>query len=180
MDFSLEKYIEEKERIYNEDEAIYLANYKELNKKYNIIFDYYLGDELGIPKNRIIIFDKGKDNLITIDYDNSIEKHTISSEDLNSIKESINKNNYIFTDGKVALAPILDGTTHTINVMSDNKFNSIETFNLWYWYFEKDVMKTDASEEEKKYTKSIIDLIDDIEEVLEKYNVYIQLDYDEE
>ena len=48
---------------------------------------------------------------------------------------------------------------------------------LVFW---KNVIKTDVSEEEKKYTKSVIDLIDDIDEVLEKYNIYIQIDYEEE
>ena len=179
-DFDLLKYMDEKSKIYDDDDDKYISNYKMLLNRFSIILEYFLGDALGMPKKWVIIFDKEKDNVITVDEDNSINKYTVSSEDLKLIKECINKNDYIFTDEKVASTPILDGTTHKINVISDNRFKSIETYNLWYWYFEKDVMKTDVNEEEKKYTKSVIDLIDDIEEVLEKYNVYIQLEYDDE
>lgn len=166
-DFNLEQYLKDRDNI----------GYKELNKKYNIIFDYHLGDSIGMPENWIIIFDKKNNNVCTFDLDNGLSKHTISIEDLNNIKECINKNKYIFTDGEVAYSPVLDGTTHTINVSSGNDFKSIETSNLWYWFFEGDVMRRDISEEEKKYTKCLINLINDIQKNLDKYDLCIELNY---
>ena len=176
--FDLESYLNERLNIYNKNEKKYLDNYKKLLKKYNILFEYYLGDALGFPISTLIIFDSPKDNVLNIDSNSKIYKCTISEEDLNTIKGYLS-NDMLFMDGETPKSNLLDGTTHTINILSDDKFKSIKVLNLWYWYFDKNVLDTDALEEEKKYTKLLINLIDDIAEVLNKYDIKIELDYDE-
>ena len=67
-----------------------------------------------------------------------------------------------------------------LKFFNDDKFNSINTNNLWYCFLEKDVMKTDIVNEEKKYTKNLISLMDDISDILIKYNIEIKVYFDEE
>ena len=67
-----------------------------------------------------------------------------------------------------------------LKFFNDDKFNSINTNNLWYCFLEKDVMKTEIVNEEKKYTKNLISLMDDISDILIKYNIEIKVYFDEE
>ncbi|MBR7042190.1 MAG: hypothetical protein IKI04_01685 [Bacilli bacterium] len=130
-----------------------------------VIFKHELKDAYQIPLSSIYITDSDKDNVII---DN--EKYSIDKESINTIKESLNDDK-LYTDNEVLFPPVLDGTLHKI-LLSGNKTKEIECFNLWYWTNEEiNSVKEDMNKEDLEYTKSILKLIDIIQNILDDNNI---------
>ena len=128
----------------------------------NILFKHELTGAWNEPVNSITIIDNTKDNVLIYK-----KKYTISSDYIDQIKELLN-NPILKSEGELLFAPVLDGTNH--NILLSNKIK-ISCHNLWYWD-DKTLSEHSKKEKEKyEYTKALIDLINSIQEILNKNNI---------
>ena len=128
----------------------------------NILFKHELTGAWNEPLNSITILDDKKDNVI-IDK----KKYTISSEYIKKIKELLN-NPILYLESDLLYAPVMDGTCHKILLSNKKK---IAANNLWYWD-EETFNKCDKSDKkEYDYTKTLIDLINNIQEIIDENNI---------
>ena len=88
-----------------------------------VLFKHELKDAWGLPISSITILDMDKDNVM-IDED----QYTLPMESINAIKELL-KNPDLQLNNEILNAPVLDGTSHKIQ-LNDKE---IDCFNLWYW-----------------------------------------------
>lgn len=127
-----------------------------------IIFKHELKDAYGMPLGSITIKDDTKDNLIIED-----EKITLSNESIEKIKELLN-NKDLELNAEVVFPPVLDGTIHELF------FNGkkIECCNLWYFKDDSDYQENEVfTKDDIKYTKAIVNLINEIQNILNNNNI---------
>lgn len=127
-----------------------------------IIFKHELKDAWGIPESSITIKDDTKDNLIIDD-----EKFTLSNDSIEKIKELLN-NKDLELKAETVVPQVLDGTMHVLY------FNGkkIECCNLWYFENDSDYEENeDFTENDIKYTKAIVNLINKIQKILDDNNI---------
>ena len=143
-------------------------------KYHNYIEIEKLHSEKGTWKYNYIVFEKLADKDIYLQNKPDREKPGLVKPDVVKPSNYISNNNILNNKDKYDKCNGLED----FEIFSDDKFNSINTNNLWYWFLEKDVMKTDIVNEEKKYTKNLISLMDDISDILIKYNIEIKVYFD--
>ena len=146
-------------------------------KYHNYIEIEKLHSEKETWKYNYIVFEKPADKAIYLQNKSDREKPGVVKPDVVKPSNYISNNN-ILNNNKDKYDKC--NGLEDFEIFNDDKFNSINTNNLWYCFLEKDVMKTDIVNEEKKYTKNLIYLMDDISDILIKYNIEIKVYFDEE
>ncbi len=168
---------------YDEFEKPFIEKRSILNKKYNIILKHDLNNAWQQSEAEFYIIDSDKDNIVIIKYGKK-ESYSISTNDINLIKEYLTNNNALFKKYDVAFPPVLDGTSHEIYISNDNNDIEIECSNLWYW-MEEDVYSkyVNATEEERMYTKKLVELFKKIQKIITSNNIVyniLEIEEDEE
>ena len=137
-----------------------------------VLFKHELKDAYEMPISSITIIDNTTNNVIINE-----KTYSIPIESINYIKEILNDED-LYSNKDVLFPPILDGTSHNI-ILSSNKKKEIECFNLWYW--DEEGAFDDYNKEDIKYTKLIINLINNIQNILNKNKIkfYIITYYDD-
>jgi len=121
------------------------------------------------PISSITIFDAKENNVII-----NGQKHLMREKFIEELKELLS-NPELYTEGEIAVAPVLDGTCHMITFAGEKK-KTIECYNLWYW----DMEGFDDCDQDSTYTKLILDLINKIQEFLWFDGIEFDMLYDEE
>lgn len=143
-----------------------LEKIKFIIKKANVIFSYSLKDAWYKDLASIVIIDEKENNILVSN--NFLEEffiQTISDDDITKIKDIINNEELLNID-VLPPTPVWDGTFHVFNI--GNKYN-IRTNNLWYWLKEENV---------EKQVKILLSVVNDINNILQKYSLDINLGED--
>ena len=132
--------------------------------KVDRLFRYIEKDAWGMECHEdILIRESREDNVILNSDTDSPLVFSIDYEDILKIKNIINKNEYLFRIRNVQGPDwILDGSTHELYFWNNEIFNKIETHNLTKW---------DSNECKYRNTKIILKIVNEIAEILEKYEI---------
>ncbi len=167
----------------------------QVNNDYGVILQYRLGDAWGMPDYSLLVFDRDKENILSINNKNEMKFDTITQEELDDIKEYLMKNEILYDEDMLEVpTPLFDGTTDNFIISLNDKFIEIECDNLWYW-LENDVMESHRLLKDEiknnvdneidevgnvEYTKAIVDLLILLKNILGKHNLELQLYLDED
>ena len=132
------------------------------------LFRYMLKDVYGrICSKDILIVDSKENNLI-YDCEEFPLKISIDYDDILKIKNIINKNKYIFKIKDVPVAEnVLDGSRNEFIFWNGRKVNYIDSCNLSGWDIENCT---------KKNVKYMLKILNEIGEILKKYEIKLLVD----
>ena len=72
-----------------------------------------------MPDYILFVFDRDKDNIVSINYKNEMKYDTITQTKPDNIKEYLMKNEILYDEDMIEVpTPLLDGTTDNILVLS--------------------------------------------------------------
>ncbi len=107
----------------------------QVNNDYAVILQYRLGDACGMPDYSLLVFNRVKDNILSINNKNEMKFDTITQEELDYIKEYLMKNEILYDEDMLEVStPLLDGATDNFIISLNDKFIEIECDNFWYWH----------------------------------------------
>ena len=132
--------------------------------KYNIIFIYMLKDAFNNPLRTIYVDENSNLHLI-----NNIGEEIISSTNTNELNNVLSKHEVDFEDGKKIQLPrvnVLDGYVNEVYFKVNNNWHN-DSINNMYYYDGNDL-------DTNKHLSEVIILLDDVYEVLYKYNKQIE------
>ena len=98
----------------------------QVDNDYGVILQYRLGDACGMPDYSLLVFNRVKENILSINNKNEMKFDTITQEELDDIKEYLMKNEILYDEEMLEVPrPLLDGTTDNFIISLNDKFIEI-------------------------------------------------------